>query len=561
MSADLNIAMIQFNATTGDLNGNAAKIKDAYKQAKNGQGSVLPDVIVSAEQSVTGYALDDLVFRKAFLDATRRTVESLAKITKDGPPLIVGAPWVIEDGTRQALINAALKLENGQISDVISKRALPTYGPFHEQRYYARGNDYAPININGRKVGIAICRDLWEDECINAFKANGAEAIISINASPYEAGKPQDRLGVARRAAALSGLPVAYVNTLGGQDELIFDGAGFVMNAAGDVTAAQKQWADDITHANMFAPPPAANVLPWREEELAQTYEAIVLATRDYAHKNGFKSAVIGMSGGIDSALTTAIACDALGPENVHCLMLAHDDYTSDNSLNFSRESAEMNGCHYSDDLKIKAPFEAMQAELSKRWDHTKVKETPENIQARLRMLFLFAVSNDEKHLVLNTSNKSEVALGHSTFYGDTSGGFAPIKDVWKLQVYELAKWRNNNKCRIGLGVDGVVVHPEIIAREPTPELGEDEIDLDLLPPYTVTDPILKALVEDEASVSDIVAMGFERETVCQLAYHMQKQEFKRAQTPPGPIVSKRSFAQRERLYPITNHYYPRRYE
>ncbi len=552
----LPITMVQFNATTGDLNGNCAKIKQAYLQAAANQTAL----VVSAEQSVTGYALDDLVFRRGFLDAVKKSVESLATITKDGPPLIVGAPWQIKDGTREALINAGLLLKDGQIHDVVTKRALPNYGPFHEERHYSRGADYTPLDINGHKIGLAVCADLWDLHTALQFKAQGAEAIVAINASPYEAGKIDTRLNIAKTAAQTSGLPVAYINTLGGQDELVFDGAGFALNAKGEILATQPQWQDDISTVDLFAS--AKTSAPqWSDEQLAQTYEATVLATRDYAHKNNFKTTVIGMSGGIDSALTTAIACDALGPENVYCYMLAHDDFTSENSLNFARESCAMNGCHYSDDLKIMAPFQAMQGELSKVWSGTNVKETPENIQARLRMLFLFALSNEQKHLVLNTSNKSEVALGHSTFYGDTSGGFAPIKDVWKLQVYELAKWRNHNKCRIGFGVDGIAVHPEIIARPPTPELGAGEIDLDLLPPYEVADPILKALVEDEASVSDIMAMGFERETICQLAYHMQKQEFKRFQTPPGPIVSKRSFARRERLYPITNHYYPRFYE
>lgn len=555
MSKALKIAMAQTNPTVGELNVNAARIKAQWKEAKKQNA----DLVVTAEQSITGYPLDDLIFREGLVKATEKVVRQLAAETKDGPPLLVGAPWV-KDGV---LYNAAILLEGGEVKRVIPKRKLPHYGPFHEKRYYEAGNDYDPIEVKGQKVGVAICEDIWDIETAERLKENGAESIVVLNASPYETEKRNQRLNVVRKAAKETGLPIVYTNLVGGQDELVFDGASFAVDGRGEMIAAQPAWEEGVELVRVggaanYAPAPAN---PWAQDPYESDYEALVMSVRDYARKNDFKTAIIGISGGIDSAVTTAIACDALGPENVHGLMLAHDRYTSGDSLEFSRGTCEMSGCHFSADHYITGPYEAMMSELGKRWKKTKVKETGENVQARLRTLFLFAVSNEEDQLVLNTSNKSEVAMGHSTFYGDTSGGFAPLKDMWKLRVYAIAKWRNENMCKIGLGKAGPVVHNGIIEREPTPELGENETDKDLLPPYEVLDPILQALVEDELSIPEIAAQGFEAETVAQIAYHLKKMQFKRFQTPPGPKVSPKSFGHRERMYPITNKYFPRVYE
>lgn len=555
---NLKVASVQLNPVVGGLKENAESIKQAYQDVLNKDQTV--DLVVTPEASLTGYPLDDLVWRPGFLDAVERTLESLKDITKNGPQLLVGAPMVLDN----ELYNCAVQLANGEIRSITRKRFLPSYGPFHEQRYFAKGNDFDPIDVNGHKVGVLVCRDFWEANAIKALKHNGAESLIAMNASPFAASKADIRLSVARDMVRTSGLPLLYNNMLGGQDEFVFDGGSFALDNQGQLISVQPQWRSDSAIITLGQQAERKNIIAvpnWSDNEMEQIYEACVLAMRDYAHKNGFKSAVIGVSGGIDSALCIAIACDALGPENVHGLMLPHEKYTSNDSLDFSKETCAMNGCHFSDDLTIGKPYQAMKNALEQRWKTAKVKETYENVQARLRTLFLYAVSNEEGHLVINTSNKSEVAMGHSTFYGDTGGGFAPIKDVWKLDVYKLAKWRNQNRCKIGLGVDGIAVHPKIIAREPTPELGLYEIDLDILPPYTTLDPILKALVEEEASVSDIVRRGFDREMVSMLAYHIKKVEFKRFQTPPGPILSERSFASRDRMYPITSHYYPRFYQ
>lgn len=525
---------------------NADELRAFYTEAANQNA----DLVITPEGSLTGYPLDDLVLRPSFIAAVQKTAESLAETTKNGPPMLIGVPVEVAG----KLYNAALLLEEGKISRIIQKRKLPNYGPFHEKRHFEAGDDYAPIDVNDHKVGVAICEDIWYVDVAEKLKLAGAEAIVVMNASPFEKAKQEQRLQVNREAVEKAKIPLVSTNLVGGQDELVFDGGSFAMDERGNLSAAHSTWQTGVVTVDLMASAPSKPLkTSWAADPLESTYEALVLSVRDYAHKNGFKSAVLGISGGIDSALTNAVACDALGPENVHALMLGHDRFTSDDSHNFARETCEMSGSHFSADHFITRPYEAMAAELEKRWEKPNVKETYENVQARLRTLFLFAVSNEEDHLVLNTSNKSEVAMGHSTFYGDTSGGFAPLKDVWKLDVYALAKWRNENTCRIGLGKSGQVIHQGIIGRPPTPELGENEIDTDLLPPYEVLDPILKALVEDELDFNEIMEQGFDYDTIHKIAAHLQSMQFKRFQTPPGPKVSPRSFGHRERMYPLTS--------
>jgi len=388
--------------------------------------------------------------------------------------------------------------------------------------------------------------------------------LISVNASPFEEGKEDARHAIARACVKATGCPMLYVNQIGAQDELLFDGASFVMDHNGDITTRMPEWQEGINH-NAFeyikgqaTPIPSFIDLAPRLDAEASLYTGLVLAIRDYAGKNGFKTAVIGISGGADSALTTALAVDALGAKNVHALMLP-SGYTSDESHVDASFTARSLGCHYSQDLSIAAPFEAIKGELKKRWDASNVQITMENIQARLRMLMLFAVSNEENHLVLNTSNKSEVAMGHSTVYGDTAGGFAPLMDIFKTRVFALSKWRNEHTSPIGYGPAHIVISPNIFVKDPTPELSPNQTDRDLLPPYDVLDPIIKALVEDERSTADIIKDGADAATVYMIQHKMQKQQFKRFQMPPGPKVTKRSFNKRERRYPITNGHVPMR--
>ncbi len=547
----LEIAILQLNPALGDLDGNRHKILREWNQAVQENACL----VVTSEKALTGEPLDDLVFRPSFMRAVERTVLMLARDTEGGPPLLVGTPWRMDGNT----VNAAVLLRNGQVEDVIVKRQLPEYGPFHEKRHYTAGDQYHPITVAGHKFGIAICEDIWDHQVVTRLKEAGAEVLIAVNASPFEKGKFNKRLEVARDAVKHTGLPLIYSNMVGGQDELLFDGASFVLDASGGIASSLPPW-EEKTAVVTFAPDSTGTLQPLSGEichnitDIRSLYSGLVASVRDYGAKNGFKTAVIGLSGGIDSALATVLACDALGPENVHALMLP-SEFTSQESLDVAPETCRRLGCHYSANLAITAPFRGITEELGKRWNQPRSCLTYQNIQARLRTLFLFAVSNDEGMLVINTSNKSEVAMGHSTFYGDTSGGYAPLKDVFKMTVYELAKWRNAHTVRAGLGPPGAVIDERILTREPTPELSSGEIDKDILPPYSALDPILEGLVEKESSIADLVAQGFDEATVTKVYKRLQDVEFKRFQTPPGPKVSSRSFCRRERLYPVTNQY------
>ena len=544
----LKIAMVQSNPTVGDLKGNAKRLTYAFHAAAQ-KGA---DLIVTPEVALTGYPLDDLVNRPSFMEAVRRTVEDLAALSAGGPPVLLGSPWENEDGF---VMNAALLLRGGRVARVIEKRVLANGGPFHELRNFSSGHDYRPIRVKNHKVGVAVCADIWNSDVPGKLKEAGAEMIVVMNGSPFGGDKGEERQAAVRMAARTTALPIAYLNMVGGQDELMFDGGSFVMDGKGDVKQQFPVWEEQVGIAAFKGDALVPQIGPRHDmDETQSLYTAAMIGVRDYARKNGFKSAVIGLSGGIDSALTLAMACDALGPENVQALMLP-SEFTSQESKDVARRTAERLGCAYSEELTIDAPFAGMRRTLEKRWDSPRSILTYQNIQARLRTLFLFAVSNDEGRLVLNTSNKSEVAMGHSTFYGDTSGGYAPLKDLWKTQVYELAAWRNRHRPRLGYGPEGAVIDARILTRAPTPELAHGEVDTDILPPYAVLDPILKALVEDEESVEDIVGRGYDRAVVKSVYDKMCAVEFKRFQTPPGPRLSDKSFGRRDRLYPLTNAY------
>lgn len=545
----LKIAIAQTNPVAGDLRGNAQRLRYAFNDAAR-QGA---DLVVTPEAALVGYPLDDLVNRPSFMEAVRQTVEDMAAHMKPGaPPVLLGTPWTNRHGD---VVNAAVLLKDGKVARVIEKRVLAHGGPFHELRNFVSGDDYRPIRIKHHRVGVAVCADIWQPETAGLLRDAGADVIVAVNASPFRAGVDEERKEVVARAARDAKVPVLYVNMTGGQDEMVFDGASFVMDAQGQVQGQFPQW-EELTRSIDFN---GGKLAPQKAplhvmDDTQQLYSAAVIGVRDYARKNGFKSVVIGLSGGIDSALTAAIACDALGPENVTCLMLP-SEFTSQESYDVARETCRRLGCEYSDALSIDGPYKAMLETLKNRWDQPRKQITGENIQARLRTLFLFAVSNDEGRLVLNTSNKTEVAMGHSTFYGDTSGGYAPLKDLWKLQVYELARWRNAHKPRIGYGAEGAVIDERILTRAPTPELKHGEVDTDILPPYEILDPILKAIVEDEESVEDVVGRGFARDVVKAVYDKLNIVEYKRGQTPPGPKMSDRSFGRRERMYPMTNKY------
>lgn len=545
---DIQIGVLQLNPHLGAVEDNAFHILEGYKNLLAQKA----DLIVTPELSITGYPADDLILDPYFIERTKDAVLELAQHVQS-PPLLVGAPWEV-DGK---IYNAVLKLENGTIEPVSYKLDLPDYGPFNEKRTFTAGPTLPPLEIKGTKIGLLICEDGWSLNKAAILKEKGADAFISLNASPYTVTKKTERLEVCQNLVTHFDTPLLYVNQIGGQDELIFDGASFLMNEHGDIINAAKSMVEDsqlwtlgsrMEALEKTVPPMISYINNVNLEDL---YCSLVLSLRDYTHKNGFTQTIHGLSGGIDSALVAVLAADALGPENVKTMMLS-TQYTSQTSLDVARELAEdLVGCHYAS-LSIQESFDATRHELLKLVGTFKKPVTEENIQARLRMIFNLAVSNDESLLVLNTSNKSEYATGHSTLYGDTSGGFAPIVDVYKTSVIALCKWRNENHHPMFKGPKGRVVPEMIITRTPTPELNDSQTDDDLLPPYPILDGIIANLVEYKEKPEALIKL-FDEATVYDIAEKIRKQQFKRRQSPLGPIVTKSSLGMRDRRIPVTN--------
>ncbi len=542
----MRIALAQLDPTVGDLDGNLKKLVAARDEAAR----LGADLVVYPELFVTGYPPEDLVLKPAFQQAARAKVEALAASLGPGPGVLVGTIWP-EDGK---LYNAVVLIEDGAIKAVRTKVDLPNYGVFDEKRVFAPGPLPGPILFRGTKIGAPICEDIWKDEVTECLEECGAEILLVPNGSPFDWKKPDVRLGVAVARVTETGLPLIYVNQVGGQDELVFDGASFVLNADRTLAAQLPAWREAIvvtewtkTNGRWVCAPAAIETI---EAGDASAYAACVLGLRDYVSKNGFPGVVLGLSGGIDSALVAAIAVDALGPSRVHAIMLP-SRHTSDDSLNDAAACAKALGIRY-DKISIEPGVAGLTWGLKDLFAGTKPDTTEENIQSRVRGTLLMAVSNKFGAMVVTTGNKSEMSVGYATLYGDMNGGFNPIKDLYKMEVYRLSRWRNEHRPAGGLGPRGVVIPERILTKAPTAELRPGQTDQDSLPPYEVLDDILASLVEGEMPLSDIVAKGHAPETVLKIERLLRLAEYKRRQAAPGVKISSKSFG-RERRYPITN--------
>jgi len=550
----LAIALAQLNPTVGDLDGNAAKLIAAREDAR-GQGA---DLVVFSELFLTGYPPEDLVRRPSFAAATWARLDRLARDLGPGPAVLVGTLWPNGD----KLHNAVALIDSGEIKAVRAKVDLPNYGVFDEKRVFDPGPLPGPISFRGVRLGVPICEDIWREEVCECLAETGAEILLVPNGSPFDWKKGDVRLGIAVARVVETGLPLAYVNQVGGQDELVFDGASFVLNADRSLGVQMPAWTENVTLTRWRRGPTGwtcAKSEPARlPEGDASAYAACMLGLRDYVDKNGFPGVVLGLSGGIDSALVAALAADALGPDRVRCLMLPYR-YTSSDSLEDAALCAKALGVHL-DTVEIEAPVAGFNAALSTLFAGTASSLpasggtgiTEENLQSRARGVILMAVSNKFGSLVLTTGNKSEMSVGYATLYGDMNGGFNPIKDLYKTEVYRIARWRNAHVPPGAMGPAGVVIPERILTKAPTAELRPGQTDQDSLPPYADLDAILAGLVEQELPLAEIVARGYAAETVAKVERLLRLAEYKRRQAAPGVKISARNFG-RDRRYPITN--------
>jgi NAD+ synthase len=540
------IALAQLNPIVGDLAGNARLAAGAHADAR-AKGA---DLIVFSELLLTGYPPEDLVLKPAFQDATQRELERLARTCADGPAILIGSIW--REDTR--VYNAVCLLDRGRIEAVRFKVDLPNYGVFDEKRVFAVGPMPGPINVRGVRIGAPICEDIWGPDVVETLAETGAEILISPNGSPFDWPKPDLRINVAVARVKESGLPLIYLNQVGGQDELVFDGASFVLNADCSLAAQMPAWREAVqltswtrTDSGWRCAPSTVSKVPAGD---SAAYQACVLGLRDYVTKNGFPGVVLGLSGGVDSALVAAMAADALGPDKVHTIMLP-SKFTSDDSLYDAQACAQALGVRY-DKISIDPTVAGLTWGLKDIFAGTNADITEENLQSRVRGTILMAISNKFGSMVVTTGNKSEMSVGYATLYGDMNGGFNPIKDLYKLEVYRLARWRNEHAPEGGLGPVGEVIPPRILTKAPTAELRANQTDQDSLPPYEVLDDILRGLVEDEASLADLIARGHDAATVKRVERLLYLAEYKRRQAAPGVKISARNFG-RDRRYPITN--------
>ncbi|MBW5824004.1 NAD+ synthase [Yersinia kristensenii] len=533
MSRSLSIALAQLNWLVGDIEGNTERmLQTLHEQQKVGA-----DLVMFSELALSGYPPEDLLYRDDFYQRCEAQLNRLQAATQQ-TAVLVGHPWR-EQGE---LYNALSLFADGKLQGRYFKQQLPNYGVFDEKRYFSAGHQSCVVELKGYRLGLLICEDLWFDGPVDAVKAAGAEIVLSINASPYNREKPYIRKTLMAAHCQRTGLPLVYLNQIGGQDELIFDGCSKVFDAAGNMTHRLAAFAEQTTLLQfnecdvvpMTAP--AAELPP-----LAQVYEALVLAVRDYVTKNGFNGAVLGLSGGIDSALTLAIAVDALGKDKVQALMMPFR-YTADISIADAKEEAEILGIEF-DVLSIEPMFDAFMGQLSPMFAGSKRDTTEENLQARCRGVVLMALSNKRRSIVLTTGNKSEMAVGYATLYGDMAGGFDVLKDVPKTLVFKLSEYRNTVSY---------VIPQRVITRPPSAELAPDQKDEDSLPPYDILDAILEGYVEQDKSVADLVADGFDETIVRKVIRLVDINEYKRRQSAVGPRITARNFG-KDRRYPITS--------
>jgi len=534
---NLKIALAQTNFLVGNIDAN---VNNIIKTAQHARDELGADLIVFPELTITGYPAEDLLLRADFIAAANNAVYQLADRIA-GIAVVVGFPE-LDDGK---LYNSAIVLHQGVTLACYRKQALPNYGVFDEQRYFAAGNQPCVFEFNGTFIGLTICEDVWQDGIIDANKQAGAEILLTLNASPFNAGKIHQREAVVCRQIKAARIALVYVNQVGGQDELIFDGASFVSDASGEIVFRAAEFEEQVSVVEFADNQPLKTTCAPLYNEITSEYKALVLGIKDYVRKNGFQGAILGLSGGIDSALVLALAADALGPDKVEAVLMP-SRYTQDMSIEDAILQADALGVRHHT-IPIEPAVNAFTGMLAEVFSGAAPARdvTAENIQARCRGVILMAMSNKQGKLLLTTGNKSEMSVGYATLYGDMAGGFAPIKDVPKLLVYQLACYRNTLSA---------VIPERVITRPPSAELAPDQIDEDSLPPYSVLDPILERYVELDQSAEQIIAAGFRREDVERAITLVDRNEYKRRQSPPGIRITSRAFG-RDRRYPITSGY------
>ena len=547
MTDRLKIALAQVNPTVGDVAGNIARAREARARA----AALGADLVLFSELFVAGYPPEDLVLKPSFQAACMAAVADLARETADGgPAILIGSPW--RDAT--GLHNAHLLLDGGEIAAIRYKVDLPNYGVFDEKRVFVPGDLPGPIPFRGVKIGVPICEDIWGADVVDCIAETGGEILLVPNGSPFRRGVMDERVNVAVARVKATGLPLIYLNQLGGQDELVFDGASFGLHADGSLAFQLPAFRDRVTVVEALRGPEGWDLVAAEkavvEEGLAADYAACVLGLRDYVNKNRFPGVVLGLSGGIDSALVAAMAVDALGADRVHAVMLPFR-WTSSESLEDAAACAKLLGIRY-DVVPIADAVEGFERLLAPVFAGRAVDITEENLQSRARGTILMAISNKFGPMVLTTGNKSEMSVGYATLYGDMNGGYNPIKDLYKTEVWALARWRNETLPAGALGPAGPVIPERIITKIPTAELRPSQTDQDSLPPYEVLDDILECLVEKEMALADILALGHDEATVKRVERLLYIAEYKRRQAAPGVKITHKNFG-RDRRYPITN--------
>ncbi len=547
MTQELKIALAQLNPTVGDVAGNLALLRRARAIAAE-KGA---DLVLCSELVLSGYPPEDLVLKPAFQQACKSALEELAAETADGgPAMLVGSPWLDGD----ALRNGLFLLSEGKIAASRFKHELPNYGVFDEKRVFKPAPLQSPVSFKGVRLGLPICEDLWFCDVAECLAESGAEILLSPNGSPFEIDKMDQRMNVTVARQQETDLPIIYVNQAGGQDELVFDGASFVLDRGQHIRCVLPMFREAIevthwrrtNHGWSCDPAPIAGELSLLEK----TYQAMMLGLRDYVNKNRFPGVILGLSGGIDSALTAAVAVDALGADKVRAVMMP-SPYTSRESLEDAEACARMLGISY-EIISIEPAMRAYAEMLAKPFAGRNADTTEENIQSRARGITLMAMSNKFGHMLLTTGNKSEMSVGYATLYGDMCGGYSVLKDIYKMTVFALSRWRNANHPLDALGPRGLVMPERVITKAPSAELKPNQTDQDSLPPYDVLDGILECLVEREMTVDEIAAKGYDRATVVRVWRMLDLAEYKRRQAPPGVKISSRAFG-RDRRYPITN--------
>ncbi len=547
MADRFRLTLAQLNPVVGDLAGNVARARKAWAAAREAGA----DMLALPEMFLVGYQPQDLAKRPAFLHDVAKHLENLARDCADGPAIGIGAPELAADGNRY---NAWFVLSGGKVTATVRKHHLPDTEVFDEHRLYVEAPISGPFRLEKIRIGTPICEDAWYPDVAETQAESGAELLLVPNGSPYHRGKLDTRINLMVARVVETGLPLVYLNMVGGQDDQVFDGGSFVLNPGGGLAVQMPLFDEALAHVDFVQDGEG-----WRAEagekaripdEWEQDYRAMVESVRDYVGKSGFSRAVLGLSGGVDSAIVATIAADALGPENVHCVMLP-SEYTSAGSLEDAEGVARGLGCRL-DTIAIDGPRAAVTEALAPLFAGTEPDLTEENIQSRLRGLLLMALSNKFGAMLLTTGNKSEVAVGYATIYGDMAGGYNPIKDLYKTRVFETCRWRNANHRPWMKGPEGQVIPPRVIDKPPTAELRADQKDEDSLPPYPVLDAILQGLVDDDLSVAEVVAQGFDADTVRKVERLIFTSEWKRFQAAPGTRLTGRAFWL-DRRYPMVN--------